>query len=201
MNNRLELKGLKIGFGLTGSFCTFDAALLAMQALANTGAQIVPVFSYHTGSLETRFISGEPLFEAVRKITGREPLVSIPEVEPFGPKKMVDAMVVAPATGNTISKFANGITDTPVLMACKSTLRNNRPVLIAVSTNDGLGMSMKNIGTLMTAKNVYFVPFGQDGPDTKQNSLLAKLSLLPEALSLALDGEQMSPILLGASEL
>jgi dipicolinate synthase subunit B len=197
----MDLANKKIGFALTGSFCTFDAALLAMEELVRLGADVVPIFSYHADQLQTRYISGGDLKAKVREITKKEPLATIPQVEPIGPKKLLDALVIAPATGNSISKLANGITDTPPLMAAKSTMRNGRPVLIAASTNDGLGMAMKNIGLLMNAKNIFFVPFGQDGPLAKPNSLSAKLSLLPASLAQALEGRQMEPVLLGASEL
>jgi dipicolinate synthase subunit B len=197
----LDIASKKIGFALTGSFCTFDDTLVHIERLVALGVDVTPIFSYHVDGLETRFVSGDALREKVRALTGKEIITTIPQAEPIGPKGLLDAIIIAPATGNTIAKLANGITDTPVLMAAKAVLRNARPVIVAVSTNDGLGANAKNIGALINTKNIFFVPFGQDGFKSKPTSLLAKLGLIPETLELALEGKQLHPLLLGAGEL
>ena len=197
----MEIAKKKIGFALTGSFCTLTATLVQMQRLVDMGVDLTPIFSYNVNELSTRFISAAELRNRVTQICGKRPITSIVEAEPIGPNALLDAVVIAPCTGNTMAKLANGITDTPVLMAAKANLRNQRPVIIAVSTNDGLGANAKNIGTLMHTQNIYFVPFGQDGPMIKENSLLARLDLIPQTMHLALQGTQIQPVLLGTGEL
>jgi dipicolinate synthase subunit B len=197
----LELAGKKIGFAFTGSFCNFESAIETLEDFVHAGVDVTPIFSYHTSELKTRFISGEELFSKVIEITGKQPITSIVEAEPIGPKSLLDAVIIIPATGNTIAKLANGITDTPVLMAAKCSLRNDKPVILAIATNDGLGNTAKNLGLLLNTKNIYIVPFGQDGYDSKHNSLLSKLSLSIAAVENALDGKQLQPVLLGVNEL
>ena len=169
----MDLKGKKIGVALTGSFCTFEKIFKEMEKLAQLGADIYPLFSNASQSIENRFGKPEEFMERAAKIAGREPICSIEAAEPIGPKGYLDIMAILPCTGNTAAKLANGITDTPVLMGAKAHLRNNKPLLIFISTNDGLGMNMKNIGLLLNTKNIYFVPFGQDNPEKKPNSLVA----------------------------
>lgn len=187
--------GLKIGFAMTGSFCNFEKTLVVMEDLMHADAQIIPIVSENVAEMETRFMTTEVLYTRIQEITGRKPLSTIQEVEPIGPKKLIDIMVIVPCTGNTMAKLANSITDTPVLMACKSHLRGNRPVVLALSTNDGLSGSAKNIGILLNTKNYFFVPFGQDDPINKPYSLTASMDLLKETIKLALESTQIQPII------
>lgn len=190
----MNLEGLVVGFAVTGSFCTLDKAMEQVQALVDAGASVVPIMSEMTSSTDTRFGSADYFRTQMQEMSKRTVISSIKDAEPIGPKKLLDALVIAPCTGNTISKLANGITDTCVAMATKAHLRNNRPVLIAVSTNDALGTSARNIGQLLNAKNIYFVPFRQDAPEGKQNSMVADFSLTVPALKDALDGKQLQPV-------
>ena len=188
--------GLRVGLAVTGSFCTHRNIAAVADNLVKRGAIVYPILSYSASETSTRFMTREELHDTLVRITGHEPICTIKEAEPIGPKKLLDVVVVVPCTGNTISKLANAITDTPVLMACKSHLRNNRPVVIAVSTNDGLSGNAKNIGTLLAMKNYYFVPFRQDDSVKKPFSLVADFSLVNETVAYALDGIQIQPILL-----
>ena len=190
----MNLEGLVVGFAVTGSFCTLDKAIEQVQALVDAGASVVPIMSEMTSSTDTRFGSADYFRTQMQEMSKRTVISSIKDAEPIGPKKLLDALVIAPCTGNTISKLANGITDTCVAMATKAHLRDNRPVLIAVSTNDALGTSARNIGQLLNAKNIYFVPFRQDAPEGKQNSMVADFSLTVPALKDALDGKQLQPV-------
>lgn len=194
MSSDSSLNGMRIGFGITGSFCTHEAVLEAMKKLVESGAEVVPVFSENTASVSTRFMESKEIFSKVSEICGREPICTIKDAEPIGPKKLLDVMTVVPCTGNTIAKLAGAITDTPVLMACKSHLRNNRPVVIAVSTNDALSGNAKNIGILLGTKNFYFVPMKQDDPFKKPFSVVADFSYLNETVISAAKGVQMQPI-------
>jgi len=187
-----------IGIGFTGSFCTYEKIFTALEELKNTGASLLPVFSLNASSLDSRFGTSTSFLERARKLTGKEPITTIPGAEPIGPKGLMDILVIAPCTGNTLSKLANGISDTPVLMAAKSHLRNNRPLVISLSTNDALGMNLKNIGILLNTKNIYFVPFGQDDFEKKPTSLMADFALVADAAQAALEGRQLQPILLRA---
>lgn len=191
----MELKGIKIGFALTGSFCTFSKVLPQIESLINDGADVVPIMSENASSIDTRFGKAEDFIKKVKDITGKEIITTIFGAEPIGPKNILDILVVAPCTGNTISKLANGVTDSSVTMAAKANLRNENPLVIAVSTNDGLGTSAKNIGTLLNCKNVYFVPFTQDDPDKKHNSLVARMELIKPTIEMALENKQIQPIL------
>lgn len=190
-----DFKGIKIGIAFTGSFCTYEKIFAALEALAKTGADLYPIFSDHAASIDSRFGDSAGFLARARELTGKEPILSIPGAEPIGPKAMLDILVIAPCTGNTLSKLANGISDTPVLMAAKSHLRNNRPLVISLSTNDALGMNLKNIGILLNTKNIYFVPFGQDNYQAKPNSMVAHVSLLPDTIRQALDYKQIQPVI------
>jgi len=191
----VRFQGMKIGFALTGSHCTLAEVMEVLRKLVDEGADVTPVISYAVDQMDTRFGKAEHWKAKLKELTGKEPLKTIPQVEPIGPKKLFDCVVIAPCTGNTLAKFANGITDTPVLMAAKAHLRNLGPVVIAVSTNDGLGANAKNIGALLTTKNVYLVPFGQDSPLKKANSLVAHMEKIPETILEACRGKQIQPLL------
>lgn len=191
----MELKGKKVGVALTGSFCTFEKMFVQLQKLSEAGADIYPILSNASQTISCRFGAPEEYLQKITKITGRRPILKIEEAEPIGPKGYLDILVILPCTGNTAAKLANGITDTPVLMAAKAHLRNNRPLVISISTNDGLGTNLKNIGLLLNSKNIYFVPFGQDSWEKKPNSLVAQTSLLIPTLEKALEKEQFQPLL------
>ncbi|RYD06790.1 dipicolinate synthase [Desulforamulus aquiferis] len=191
----MRLKGINIGFALTGSHCTLDEIMPRIQELVDEGANVYPIVSYAVDNLDTRFGTAEKWRSSLKQITGKEPINSISGAEPVGPQKLVDVIVIAPCTGNTMAKLATGITDTPVLMAAKAHLRNLRPVVLGISTNDGLGMNAKNLGLLLNTKNVYMVPFGQDSPTGKPNSLKSKMSLIIDSIEYALQGKQIQPIL------
>lgn len=186
-----ELAGARIGCAMTGSFCTFRAAFDAWRALKQTGAEMYPIFSENAYSFDTRFYTAEKAREEMREICGHDIWHTIVEVEPIGPKKLLDLLIIAPCTGNTLGKLAYAITDTAVTMAAKAQLRNGRPVLLAISTNDGLSQSAKNIGALMPVQNVFFVPFRQDDPVGKPSSLVADLEKLPLAAQMALNGHKI----------
>ncbi len=192
----MELKSIKIGFAMTGSFCAFSKAIDELKKLVDTGAKIIPIMSYNSYNFDTRFGKANDFIKQIEDITGEKIIHTIQDAEPIGPKKMTDVMVIIPATGNTIAKLANGITDTPVLMATKSHLRNNKPVVIAISTNDALSSSAENIGKLLNRKNYYFVPFKQDNPITKPRSIVCDFDYLIRTIESALDGEQIEPIIL-----
>ncbi len=191
----MELKGKKVGIALTGSFCTFDKIFVELEKLVETGAEVYTIFSNASQQISSRFGTPDEFLQKAEEITGRKPILTIEDAEPIGPKSYLDVLVIFPCTGNTCAKLANGITDTPVLMAAKAHLRNNKPLVISISTNDALGMNMKNIGLLLNAKNIYFVPFGQDNPVKKANSLIAHTGKLIPTLEQALEGKQYQPIL------
>lgn len=186
---------MTIGFALTSSFCTFSKVLPVLEQLAKQ-YDVIPIVSEIIPVTDTRFGAAESHIQRITDICGRAPLTSVPQVEPFGPKKLLDALVIAPCTGNTLAKLSHGIADTSVSMAAKSHLRNARPVLIAVSTNDGLAAAAENIGRLLNRKHYYFVPFGQDAPEGKPTSLVADFSQIPAALECALQEQQIQPLLL-----
>ena len=196
MNETDLLKGRKIGFALCGSFCTFSKAFEQMIKLKAAGAELTPIMSFNASSLDTRFGTAEENVMTAERICGRGVINTIPLAEPVGPKKMFDLLIVAPCTGNTLAKLAAGITDTPVTMAVKSHLRNGSPVLIAVSTNDALSASAKNIGVLMNTRNIYFVPLRQDDFVKKPTSAVADFSKLHDAALSALNGQQLQPVLM-----
>ena len=165
------------------------------QKLSNCCGSVQTVFSTAAASTDSRFGSAESFYRRAEEITGNKPMMTISEAEPIGPKNLFDALVILPCTGNTLAKLANGITDTPALMAAKAHLRNNKPLLLSLSTNDALGMNMKNIGLLLNTKNIYFVPFGQDDPEKKPNSMTAHTDLLIPALEAALENRQLQPVI------
>ena len=186
----------RVGFAVSGSFCTHEQVLKALEQLAAVYETVIPIASEASAFTDTRFGTSEELLERLKDLTGQEVLCDIPSVEPIGPKKLLDVLVIAPATGNTIAKLASGIADTAVTMAVKSHLRNGRPVVVAVSSNDGLAAGARNIGELLMRKNYYFVPFGQDNAAAKPCSLVADFGKIPETVDAALRGEQLQPLLL-----
>ncbi len=190
----MELTNKEIGFAITGSYCTFDQVIPQIRKLKEMGAQIHPIVSENVSKTDTRFMKVEDLYEKLQCISGREVIDTITKAEPIGPNAMFDLLIVAPCTGNTASKIALGITDTPVVMAVKAHLRNQRPVLLAVATNDALGASAKNIGSLMNTQNIFFVPMSQDNYIKKAASMVAEMDLIPKAAQLALEGKQLQPI-------
>jgi len=192
---RMSIKGKNIGIAYTGSFCTYDRAFEELEKLIQEDAQVYTIFSNAAQSIDSRFGKAEDFIERAEKLTGRPPILSIEGAEPIGPKGMLDILVIFPCTGNTMAKLANGITDTPVLMAAKAHLRNQKPLLVSVSSNDAMGMNMKNIGLLLNAKNIYFIPFGQDDPIKKPNSMVAHTELLIPSIEEALQGRQIQPII------
>ncbi len=192
----MNVAGKKIGFGLTGSFCTLEKSLVQMEKLALLGADIYPVISGIVGVTDTRFGKAEYFRNRIEIITGKKCITTIVDAEPIGPKNLLDIMTVLPCTGNTLAKLANGITDTSVTMAVKAQLRNNKPVLLGIATNDGLGANGKNIGILHNANNVYFVPYKQDDPSKKTNSLICLMDQFIPALEMALDGIQIQPVIM-----
>lgn len=191
-----DLKGARIGCAMTGSFCMFEETFRAFRALRDAGAELYPIMSENAYTYDTRFFDATRAREILREICGREILHTIPDVEPLGPKKSLDLLIVAPATGNTIAKLSLGIADSSVTLAVKSHLRNGRPALIAVSTNDGLARNARNIGAIMAMRHFYFVPYSQDSPDGKPTSVVAHMALLPAAAEKALAREQLQPIIL-----
>ena len=201
----MSLKETQIGVAFTGSFCTYKKAFLELQKLSNCCGSVQTVFSTAAASTDSRFGSAESFYRRAEEITGNKPMMTISEAEPIGPKNLFDALVILPCTGNTLAKLANGITD-PLkkvssvgvklnVMAAKAHLRNNKPLLLSLSTNDALGMNMKNIGLLLNTKNIYFVPFGQDDPEKKPNSMTAHTDLLIPALEAALENRQLQPVI------
>lgn len=195
----MNIKGKKVGIGLTGSFCTFSKVFAEIEKLAQE-AEVYTIFSYPAQTIGCRFGEAQTFLKKAREITGHEPILNIEDAEPIGPKAFLDVMAIFPCTGNTIAKLANGITDSPVLMAAKAHIRNEKPLVLSVSTNDALGMNMKNIGILMNTKHIYFVPFGQDNPVKKPNSMIAHTSLLIPAMEKALDGKQYQPVIQNVTE-
>ena len=186
---------MDIGFCMCGSFCTYSEVFPIMKQLADQH-NVTPIFSVAAGTVDSRFGKAEEHRQIAADICGKSPLLTIPQVEPVGPKKLFDILVIAPCTGNTLAKLAHSIADGPVTMAAKSHLRNGRPVLIAVSTNDGLAGAAENIGKLLARKHYYFVPFRQDDSLNKPTSLVADFTKIPQALEAALEGRQIQPILL-----
>jgi len=191
-----RLKGKKIGFGFTGSFCMYEKIFKQMRQLMEEGCDLIPIFSNASQSIDSRFGHAKDFLSLAEEITGHTPLKTIPAVEPIGPKSLFDLMLIAPCTGNTLAKLANGITDTPVLMAAKAHLRNQKPLVLFLSSNDALGMNFKNIGLLFNCKNIYFVPFGQDNFIKKPTSMVAKPELITDTIVEALSGRQLQPVII-----
>ncbi len=192
----MRLSECNVGFAITGSFCTFDKIIPCIDSLKQECNKLIPVLSYNAYNFDTRFTGAKAFRDKIAEVTGENIISTIQQAEPVGPKALFDVMVIAPCTGNTIAKLANGITDTPVLMAAKAHLRNNRPLVIAVSTNDALGINFQNIGKLMVMKNIYFVPFAQDDYIKKPNSLVASLNKVKDTIEHALQGEQIQPLII-----
>ncbi|MGI6307871.1 MAG: dipicolinate synthase subunit B [Dethiobacteria bacterium] len=192
----MNLQGVRVGFALTGSHCTIGEIFAQVEKLVAAGAQVTPIISFSVKHTNTRFGEAKKIKEQLREITGNRIIKSIVEAEPCGPQKLFDLLVIAPCTGNTLAKLANGITDTAVLMAAKGHLRNLRPVVLALATNDGLGLNARNIGVLLVTKNIFMVPFGQDDPFQKPNSLVASMGMLLPTIERALKKEQIQPVLL-----
>ena len=191
----MSLSGKKIGIAFTGSFCTYARIFEELEVLQKEGAVIQTIFSDSAQSIDSRFGTSKSFLEKAEKITGIPPILTIKDAEPIGPKSLLDLLVIFPCTGNTLAKLANGITDTPVLMAAKAHLRNDKPLLLSVSTNDALGLNMKNIGLLINAKNIFFIPFGQDNPVKKPTSLISHPELLIPSIESALNKQQIQPLI------
>ena len=192
----MELKDKNIGYCFTGSFCTFKTSIKEMKKLVELGANVFPIMSYNSYNLDTKFGKAEDFIREIEDITRHKIINTIPRAEPIGPKKMFDILIIAPCSGNTIAKLAHDIIDTPATMATKSHLRTERPVVIAISTNNALSGAPENIGKLLNRKNYYFVPFKQDNPITKPRSVVADFGYIRKTLEEALDGNQIQPIIL-----
>lgn len=191
------MSGVTVGFALTGSYCTFARVLPVVEVVKRRFGRVIPILSEHSAATDTRFGSAAEHRAALERICGVPCLTSIRETEPIGPQRLLDVLVIAPCTGNTLGKLAHGITDTCVTMAAKAHLRNQRPLVLAVSTNDGLTASLPNLGILSCRRNVYLVPFQQDDPLHKPASLVAEMERIPQTIEAALRGEQLQPVLLG----
>ncbi|MBC8080586.1 MAG: dipicolinate synthase subunit B [Gorillibacterium sp.] len=188
-------QGKTVGFALTGSHCTFEEVMPQIKRFIDAGANVVPIASNTLMSTDTRFGTSDSWQKQLKEITGNDIISTIVQAEPLGPSKRFDILVIAPCTGNTTSKLANAITDSAVLMAAKAQMRNLKPLVLAISTNDGLGLNAANISKLLITKNIYFVPYGQDDPYAKPNSLVAHMNLIPETCEVALKGIQLQPLL------
>lgn len=191
----MTLKGKRVGFALTGSYCTFKTALACLDDILAQGAAVTPIVSYAVDTTDNRFNNASELKERLTRATGNEVIRSIVDAEPIGPKQLLDVLAVIPTTGNTLAKLAYGIADTPVTMAVKSHLRNNGAVVLGISSNDALGNGAKNIGMLMNMRNIYFIPFGQDDPENKEKSIVFKPGRTVQAIEMALEGRQLQPLL------
>ena len=185
---------MRVGYAYTGSFCTVEKSIKVMEKLLDKGIEAFPIMSYNMYNTDTRFGDAISIRDKISNICKKSIIHSIVDAEPLGPKIKLDALIISPCTGNTLSKIANGITDTPVCMAAKAHLRNNSPLIIALATNDALSANLKNIGTLLSRKNVYFVPMIQDDPINKPHSLVADFDLIEETLECALNGNQITKI-------
>ncbi len=183
-----------IGYAFCGSFCSFSSSLAALEGLVQSGEDVQPIFSERACSTDTRFWLASEYVERVESLCGRAAIRSIADAEPLGPKKPLQALIISPCTGNTLAKLANGITDSSVTMAAKAHLRCDRPLLIALATNDGMSQNLSNIGRLLIRRSVYFVPMKQDDPKNKPHSLVADFSRVPECLSAMREGGQIRPL-------
>ena len=192
----MDVKDKKIGFVFTGSFCTFSKTIPKIKELIKKGSEVIPIMSFNSYKLDTKFGKAKEIIDEIENITGKHIINTIQQAEPIGPKRLTDIMVVAPCSGNTISKLAYDIIDTPATMAVKSHLRNDLPVVIAPSTNNGLGANAENIGKLLNRRNYFFVPFRQDNPITKPRSIVFDSEYIIKTIEYALDREQIQPILL-----
>ena len=192
------MEQLKVGFAFCGSFCTLSRGLDALEEVAARYTSILPIVSERVAATDTRFGNAHDFMREMERICGRRVIATVEQAEPIGPKGLLDILVICPCTGNTLAKLAHGVTDTSVTMAAKAHLRNGKPLVIAMATNDGLSAAAPNVGTLLARKNVYFVPFGQDDCRGKPTSLVADFSLVPQTLEAARRGEQLQPLLLRA---
>lgn len=192
----MSLKYRRIGMAMTGSYCTFANAFVQMEKLVKEGASVQVILSEHVQETDSRFGEAAEFYKRAEALTGIKPMTTIVEAETIGPKALFDILVILPCTGNTMAKLAAGITDGPVTMAAKAHLRNERPLVISLATNDALGMNLKNIGTLLNTKHIYLVPFGQDSPVKKPNSMIAHTELLTDTLEQALEGRQIQPVVI-----
>ncbi|EPY04034.1 dipicolinate synthase subunit B [Paenibacillus alvei TS-15] len=192
----MNFTGKTVGYALTGSHCTLEEVMPQVKRFVDAGARVIPIASHSVMTTDTRFGASDHWQKQLKEITGNDIISTIVDAEPLGPSKLLDVMVIAPCTGNTTSKLANALTESPVLMAAKAQMRNQRPLVLAISTNDGLGLNAANIAKLLVAKNIYFVPFGQDNPQQKPNSLVARMDLVPEACYAALESKQLQPVLI-----
>ena len=190
-----DLRGVRVGCAMTGSFCTFARAFEVWRALKEAGAELTPIMSLNAANIDTRFCEAASARRTFEEICGKPLIRTIAQAEPIGPKKLLDVLAIMPCTGNTLAKLAAGVADTPVTLAAKSHLRNGRPVVLAVSSNDALGQNARNIGQLMAAKHFYFAPLRQDDAGEKPNSIVADFDMLPETLALALEGRQIQPVI------
>ncbi len=191
----MDLKDKTVGFAITGSFCTFSAIKKELVKLKEEGINVIPIFSFNAYSTDTRFGKASDFVKFVEDTTGNKAINTIREAEKFGPNNILDILIIAPCTGNTLAKLNNGITDTPVLMAAKGHIRTGRPLVISISSNDALGMNFKNIGSLLNVKNIFFVPFCQDNCIKKPNSMIAHTELIIETLSMAIEKKQIQPVI------
>ena len=192
----MTLSGKKVGVALTGSYCTFDTVFPQIERLVQENNEVTTIFSDRSQVTDTRFGKASDFLDRAKSITGKDQITTIVDAEKIGPKNLFDIVIIAPCTGNTLAKLANAITDSPVLMAAKSQLRNNKPVVIAMATNDALSNNLKNIGLLLNSKNIYFVPFGQDNYKSKPYSMVAQFDYMLPTLEEALLGRQLQPIIL-----
>lgn len=190
-----DLRGVRVGCAMTGSFCTFARAFEVWRALKEAGAELTPIMSLNAANIDTRFCEAATARKIFEEICGRPLIRTIAQAEPIGPKKLLDVLAIMPCTGNTLAKLAAGVADTPVTLAAKSHLRNGRPVVLTVSSNDALGQNARNIGQLMAAKHFFFAPLRQDDAAEKPNSIVADFERLPETLALALEGRQIQPVI------
>jgi dipicolinate synthase subunit B len=192
----MTVREKNLGFAFTGSFCTYDRVFPELVKLAGEKANLYTIFSDRAQSIDTRFGKAGDFLERAKEYSGKEPITTIAEAEKLGPNKVLDLLIIAPCTGNTLAKLAYGITDSPVLMAAKGHLRNGKPIVLAIATNDALGANMKNIGLLMNTKNLFFVPFCQDNYKAKPYSMVAQFDLILPTTEEALEGRQLQPVIL-----
>lgn len=190
------MNNIKVGFALTGSFCTFEKALLQIENFISEGADVIPIMSFNARNINTRFGKAQDFVDKIESLTGNKVIATIEDAEPIGPKNLTDVLVVLPCTGNTLAKLAMGIYDTPVTLAVKSHLRNQKSVVIGVSTNDALSNTAKNIGTLLNYKHYYFIPMAQDDPVKKPVSVVCDFDRAVETVKYALKGKQLEPVLI-----
>ncbi|MCU9612053.1 dipicolinate synthase subunit B [Caldibacillus lycopersici] len=196
----MELKGKRIGYGITGSHCTYDEVFPEIVHLMEEGAEVVPIVTWTVKNTDTRFYKADDWIEKIEDATGKKVIDNIVDAEPLGPQNPLDCMVIAPLTGNSMSKMANALTDSPVLMAAKATMRNHRPVVLGISTNDALGLNGVNLMRLIAAKDIYFIPFGQDDPINKPKSMVSDMTMLVETVKAALEHKQIQPMIVERSK-